>query len=201
MKKNNYFFSMLALFLAFGTASFAQGQEPVRSVEYEIGFGSGAAIWLGKSCASFEFKMELRCNLPQSHWDLGMYFAAAGSGDGILYDKANDLYLIENTTYMLPVIDYNWRRGKKISYFVGGGMGMYTSNIDDDIDAGLGIMPRAGVEFFNRLRLTADYKWNIQGLYNYLNFSAGFVFGGGKKKSTEHKQSHKRFKEYEKAQN
>lgn len=192
---------MLALFLAFGTASFAQGQEPVRSVEYEIGFGSGAAIWLGKSCASFEFKMELRCNLPQSHWDLGMYFAATGSGDGILYDKANDLYLIENTTYMLPVIDYNWRRGKKISYFVGGGMGMYTSNIDDDIDAGLGIMPRAGVEFFNRLRLTADYKWNIQGSYNYLNFSAGFVFGGGKKKSTEHKQSHKQFKEHEKARN
>ena len=62
----------------------SKAQEPVRSVEFEIGFGSGAAIWLGKSCASFEFKMELRCNLPQSHWDLGMYFAAAGSGDGIL---------------------------------------------------------------------------------------------------------------------
>lgn len=192
---------MLALFLAFGTAGLAQGQEPVRSVEYEIGFGSGAAIWLGKSCASFEFKMELRCNLPQSHWDLGMYFAAAGSGDGILYDKANDLYLIENTTYMLPIADYNWRRGEKFSYFVGGGMGMAISRIVDDKDGKLTIMPRAGVEFFNRLRLTADYKWNIQGSYNYLNFSAGFVFGGGKKKVTEHKQSHKRFKEHEKAGN
>ena len=38
-----------------------KAQEPVRSVEFEMGFGSGAAIWLGKSCASLEFKMELRC--------------------------------------------------------------------------------------------------------------------------------------------
>ena len=162
-----------------------KAQEPVRSVEFEMGFGSGAAIWLGKSCASFEFKMELRCNLPHPHWDLGIYFAVAEAVDGIQYDKANDLYLFEVTTYMFPVIDYNWRRGEKISYFVGGGMGMYTSNIDDDIDdetdAGLGIMPRVGAEFFNRLRLTADYKWNIQGTYNYLNLSIGFVFGGGRK--------------------
>ncbi len=179
----------------------SKAQEPVRSVEFEMGFGSGAAIWLGKSCASLEFKMELRCNLPHPHWDLGMYFAVAEAVDGIQYDKANDLYLFEVTTYMLPVIDYNWRRGKKISYFVGGGMGMAISRVDDDKDGKLAIMPRAGVEFFNRLRLTADYKWNIQGSYNYLNFSAGFVFGGGKKKSTEHKQSHKRFKEYEKAGN
>ena len=37
-----------------------KAQEPVRSVEFEMGFGSGAAIWLGKSCASLEFKMECR---------------------------------------------------------------------------------------------------------------------------------------------
>ena len=58
---------------------------------------------------------------------------------------------------------------------------MAISRIVDDKDGKLTIMPRAGVEFFNRLRLTADYKWNIQGTYNYLNFSAGFVFGGGRK--------------------
>ena len=67
-----------------------KAQEPVRSVEFEMGFGSGAAIWLGKSCASLEFKMELRCNLPHPHWDLGMYFAVAEAVDGIQYDKAND---------------------------------------------------------------------------------------------------------------
>ena len=99
-----------------------KAQEPVRSVEFEMGFGSGAAIWLGKSCASLEFKMELRCNLPRSHWDLGMYFAVAEAVDGIQYDKVNHLYLDEVTTYMLPIIDYNWRRGKKISYFFGGGL-------------------------------------------------------------------------------
>ena len=91
-----------------------KAQEPVRNVEFEMGFGSGAAIWLGKSCASLEFKMELRCNLPRSHWDLGMYFAVAEAVDGIQYDKVNHLYLDEVTTYMLPIIDYNWRRGKKM---------------------------------------------------------------------------------------
>ena len=197
MKKGVILFVIALCLLALPS----KAQEPVRSVEYEIGFGGGVATRLGKSGGAFEFKMELRCNLPNSHWDLGMYFAAGGTDEGAPYNELNHTHLDEITTYMLPVIDYNWRRGKKISYFIGGGMGMYTSRINDNTDAGLSIMPRAGVEFFNRLRLTADYKWNIQGLYNYLTFSAGFVFGGGKKKSTEHKQSHKRFKEYEKAGN
>lgn len=201
MKKNNYFFSMLALFLAFGTASLAQGQEPVRSIEYEIGFGGGVATWSGKNYGSFEFKMELRYNLPDSHWDLGTHFAAGTTISQKQYDKYDYSYLKEVATYMLPVIDYNWRRGKKISYFIGSGMGIYISDTKYATNTGMSIMPRAGVEFFNRLRLTADYKWNIQGSYNYLNFSAGFVFGGGKKKVSESMQSHKRFKEHEKARN
>ena len=179
----------------------SKAQEPVRNVEFEMGFGGGVAIWSGKNYGSFEFKMELRYNLPDSHWDLGTYFAAGTTISQKQHDKYDYSYLKEVTTYMLPVIDYNWRRGEKISYFVGSGIGIYISDTKHATNTGVSIMPRAGVEFFNRLRLTADYKWNIQGLYNYLNFSAGFVFGGGKKKSTEHKQSHKRFKEYEKAQN
>ena len=59
---------------------------------------------------------------------------------------------------------------------------MAISRVDDDKDGKLAIMPRAGVEFFNRLRLTADYKWNIQGIYNYWDLGIGFVVGGGKKK-------------------
>ena len=82
---------------------------------------------------------------------------------------------------MLPVRDYNWRRGKNVSCFTGGGMGMPPSRINGNTAAGLCLMPRAGAEFLNRLRLTADYKWNLQGTYDYLNFSVGFVFGGGRK--------------------
>ena len=54
----------------------SKAQEPVRNVEFEMGFGGGVAIWSGKNYGSFEFKMELRYNLPDSHWDLGTYFAA-----------------------------------------------------------------------------------------------------------------------------
>lgn len=159
-----------------------KGQElAVRSVEFEMGFGGGIAILENRTGASYEFKMELRCNLPQSHWDLGMYFAAGGTEEGAPYTEYNRTHLDEVTTYMLPVIDYNWWRGKNVSCFLGGGMGMSTSRINGNTDAGLCLMPRVGAEFFNRLRLTADYKWNIDGLYDYLNFSVGFVFGGGRK--------------------
>ena len=158
-----------------------KAQEPVRSVEFEIGGGGSVAMRQGKSYGGMELKMELRCNIPNSNWDLGINFTAGGTMEGVQYDKVNHLYLDEVTTYMLPVIDYNWRRGKKISYFFGGGLGMYTSRINGYTDAGMCFMPRAGAEFFNRLRLTADYKWNIQGTYNYLNLSIGFVFGGGRK--------------------
>lgn len=160
-----------------------KAQEPVRNVEFEMGFGGGIATRLGKTGGSYEFKMELRCNLSRSHWDLGMYFATGGTEEGTPYSEFNNTHLDEVTTYMLPVIDYNWRRGKNVSYFIGGGLGMYTSRINGYTDAGMCFMPRIGAEFFNRLRLTADYKWNLQGTYDYLNFSVGFVFGGGRKQA------------------
>lgn len=196
--KKGVILSLIALCLL---ALPSKAQEPVRSVEYEIGGGGSVAMKQGKSCGGMELKMELRCNIPNSNWDAGINFTIGGTMEGIQYDKKSNFHLDESITYMLPIADYNWRRGEKFSYFVGGGMGMAISRIVDDKDGKLTIMPRAGVEFFNRLRLTADYKWNIQGSYNYLNFSAGFVFGGGKKKVSESMQSHKRFKEHEKAQN
>ena len=61
--------------------------------------------------------------------------------------------------------------------------GMYISGSNAKTYVGVTIMPRAGVEFFNRLRLTTDYKWNIQGIYNYWDLGIGFVVGGGKKKT------------------
>lgn len=160
----------------------SSGQEKVRLVEFEMGFGGGLAFAEGKSCGSFEMKMELRHNLENSPLDLGVYFATGGPVDGVSYGLDNKDHLKEVTTYMLPVIHYNFRRGKRLSYFVGGGIGMLASRSNGNTQGGATVMPKAGIELFNRLRISADYKLNIQGEYNYATLSAGFVFGGGRKK-------------------
>ena len=42
---------------------------------------------------------------------------------------------------MLPIADYNWRRGEKVSCFVGGGTGMYISGSNAKTYVGVTIMP------------------------------------------------------------
>ncbi|MBR3703472.1 MAG: hypothetical protein IKM12_08005 [Alistipes sp.] len=92
------------------------------------------------------------------------------------------------TTYDI-VSDYNFRQGKPISFFVGAGMGVTTREDYDSYTnstnrhTAFHFMPRAGVEFFNRARLTAYYNTfsnKGQSYTNGLGFSAGFVFGGSK---------------------
>lgn len=160
----------------------SSGQEKVRPVEFEMGMGGGWAFAEGKSCGSFEMKMELRHNLENAPWDLGVYFAVGEVLEGIPYGWDKKDRLDEVVTYMLPVIHYNFRRGKRLSYFVGGGLGMYACRWNNITTGGLSVMPKAGIELFNRLRISADYKLNFQGDYQYLTLSAGFVFGGGRKK-------------------
>lgn len=65
----------------------SKAQEPVRSVEFEIGGGGSVAMKQGKSCGGMELKMELRCNIPNSNWDAGINFTIGGTMEGIQYDK------------------------------------------------------------------------------------------------------------------
>ena len=147
------------MLLAVGTASLAQ--EPVRKLEFEIGLGHG----------SISLFTELRGNLQHSHWDVGMQIGTGGQFTTADYDVeiGGDprQYIMEVVLYILPVADYNWWRGEKVSCFVGGGTGMYISGSNAKTYVGVTIMPRAGVEFFNRL-------WDL---------GIGFVVGGGKKKT------------------
>lgn len=141
----------------------------------------------GERYGSISLFTELRGNLQHSHWDVGMQIGTGGQFTTADYDVeiGGDprQYIMEVVLYILPVADYNWWRGEKVSCFVGGGTGMYISGSNAKTYVGVTIMPRAGVEFFNRLRLTTDYKWNIQGIYNYWDLGIGFVVGGGKKKT------------------
>lgn len=84
----------------------------------------------------------------------------------------------KNNLTFLAVGDYNFRRGNKVSYFVGAGVGATFYNVDT---TKLSFMPRVGVEFFNRMRLTMAYMVGPKAK-NTLNMTLGVAIGGGRKK-------------------
>lgn len=84
----------------------------------------------------------------------------------------------EGNSSWLVVTDYNFRRGSKVSYFVGAGVG---ATIYDADATKLCFMPRVGMEFFNRLRLTMAYMVGPEAK-NTLNLTLGVAIGGGRKR-------------------
>ena len=145
---------MLALFLAFGTASFAQ--EPVRKLEFEAGLGYSLAITKEGHYGCLSALLELRYNLHNSPWNVGIHY--------------------ENSIAPLESVDY------EVLYDTSPGLGMSICQIENNTRGSFSLMPRAGVEFINHLRLTLNYKYNQRGMYHYLGLSIGGVFGGGRKR-------------------
>ena len=86
-----------------------------------------------------------------------------------------------------PVVDYNFRMGKHVSSFVGGGLGMAIVDVDLGYNQfnSICFTPRLGGELFKHLRVTLDYrllKWDL----SFWNCSVGFVLGGGNKTRRHH---------------
>ena len=79
----------------------------------------------------------------------------------------------------MAVSDYNFRRGRGASCFIGLGVGV-TSYYRWDAHK-FSIMPRVGVEFFNFLRMTAAYQMGMGSKQN-LNVTLGLVIGGYRKR-------------------
>lgn len=180
MRKYSIAFLMVLCFIPF----MGWSQQKVRSLEFEVGGGYAMATALGKRLDALELFLELRSNIPCSKFDIGVQICLAGTLDDESYNsEKNNQNLKETGTFMIPFVDYNFRRGRKVSYFVGSGIGMMNSKINNDNTySSISIVPRIGMEFFNHLRLTLDYRWNPRGEYNYTGLSVGVVFGGGVKK-------------------
>jgi opacity protein-like surface antigen len=189
MKK--FFFTLFCLVC---TASTIVAQEEVRPFEFEAGFGitQGQASAGEKATVGLSLAMELRYNIPNTPFDLGL------RGSLGAYDR--DHSLIDNhiwNQHIMPrsvtlYADYNHGRNKNVSLFGGLGLG-YTHVINqlqtDDPNFWdkdtlrenyFAVSPRIGVEFFHRLRLTVDYR--LMSKYSFGGISIGFVFGGGVKK-------------------
>ena len=88
----------------------------------------------------------------------------------------------------MPVCDYNFNLGKKVSPFGGMGLGLNMYNIivgsydNDRTDGttGIGVMPRAGIELGRHLRFTLNAHLGKR-IYNTVGLSVGYAFGGGAK--------------------
>lgn len=166
---------LLALLPAYG---FAQNVGEVEVRRVEASFSVGASLFedrfYGSSASNdgYTFDTELRYNLRRVPMDVGII----SSSD--MRTLADDDLIWWDDLSLLAVTDYNFRRGRRISYFVGAGAGVTIYN--EDVTK-LCLMPRVGVEFFNRLRLTTAYKVGPEAKNN-LNITLGIVVGGGCKK-------------------
>lgn len=168
---------LFVLFALLPMCSFAQEVE-VRRVEGSISLGASFFEDSFYESTAGEIgllsSVELRYNLRNVPMDVGvMSMMDIRGGDCELCNGS-----WENNLSFLAVTDYNFRRGKSVSYFAGVGVGATFYNVDT---TKLCIMPRVGMEFFNRMRLTMAYMAGPNAK-NTLNLTLGVAIGGGRKK-------------------
>lgn len=169
----------IALFLLVGVK--AQEVNKVKPFELEISLGGTYGIdkYVGKNQIGPAFALEGRYNFSQIPIDLGLEIYA---GSTARQYKDSDL---SNRILSLSVYsDYNIMRGKRVSPFIGAGVGIASCKVvqgsygDDAVKAIF--TPRIGVEILNHFRITAYSKLGYKG-YNNLGISVGYTFGGGRK--------------------
>ena len=189
---------LLALFWAW--ALHAQNNAStleVRRIEGEIGLGlvfATGKLQFDRVNTGATGHIELRYNLRRQPIDVGVQVS------GAIFHRESDMAgrLKFRGWNLLAVSDYNYRRGRRVSLFGGLGLG-YASIINSapitfdntqphwgristgDKTGSFCVMPRIGVEFFNHLRLTLDYKWQEKANCHF-SLTLGGVFGGGRKK-------------------
>ncbi len=193
----------LLLFCLLCASCYGVQAQPGRTVTREVSaleFEVGAGILVGADKLNFDnsrtgasFFVEGRYNLPRIPVDIGVQ--VNGSIFHRESEQAGELKF--KAWNILAVSDYNFFRTSRVSLFAGVGFGYaYLEetapiSFDDTQRNRLGFfsagerhggcfVPRVGVEFFHRLRITFDYR--LQEKANrHCNLSLGFVFGGGKK--------------------
>lgn len=185
---------LLAFLLVLSTtALYAQDNRSVRALEGSFSLGRALTTQNlqhdplpdRSNC----LELELRYNFAQQPIDVG--FALHGA---TLYRKSHKEYQdwdgaykrkVWDTTawFAMAVADYNFRQTSKISYFVGLGVGVGSEDAlnQPNVDYRFCCMPRCGVEFWQRLRLTLSYT-QMNKMHNHLRLSVGISFGGGKKR-------------------
>lgn len=199
MKAKVLIIALLAVMAVGVQNASAQKVRKVRAIEVEIGGGIVTPtdkLKFDENKLGWNAQVELRYNFKHLPLDLGLHVDGAllgreGDIQNSSLESIEDIKTVHFASMTgLAVVDFNLRRAKNFSIFVGCGVGygMLINDIEKiseigDIDK-LGcfcVMPRVGVELFHHLRATLYYK-NLKTEQSHFGVNLGIVFGGGKKK-------------------
>lgn len=145
----------------------------------------------GNNEASMTFGLELRYNTKGLHWDCGAFLQFDAAVRHIdMTDHPGGYWSQTNRTLAYGITgDYNIRQGYKVNPFVGIGIGggsidqVGSSNCHTvSAKNAFVFMPRAGVELFHHIRLTAHCMIVRHGFHTAA-LTIGFVIGGRPKKT------------------
>lgn len=174
--KTNVLLSLF-FFLLLSENGFAQGLEwEIFNGGFAFGFQSddrnrplelGGALTMGT---------EVRYNHKEKPLSTGLQFTFTG------WNREYP-YLHQNAFIFLLVTDYNFKNvHPKILPFAGIGAGYNMMRewgdeiVERDYKSHLALSPRVGIEFFKRIRLTAEYQY-IGNKNSFFNIKIGFVVG------------------------
>lgn len=142
----------------------------------------------GKSQISASLGLEGRYNFKGTPWDCGLMLdlSTAYRGYNHLYEEGNDRWQSNRTLALALTGDYNFRQGKKVNPFIGTGIGVAFNDVVGDKyfpskGTSMYFAPRAGVELFYHLRISAQFNLCRKG-YNNMSVNLSFVLGGRPKK-------------------
>ena len=178
-----------------------QDNSRTRIFELELGIGAGIGSdrlgsYAPSSHSGLYIFMEPRLNIPTSPFDVGIQLSTGRSSDNPSLSNPGYYYSAKYNSMVVTFVDYNLRRWRNISLF--GGMGVGISAIDliypayhEELGGRLErdvasihsfvLNPRIGVEFWDHLRVTVEYKC-MKREYSIFGITLGGVFGGGDKK-------------------
>lgn len=170
--------------------------EPRLVQQFEFGVNAGLTIPLGgyhsgDPSGSVTLGLELRYNVEEMPWDCGFILQTDGATRHYKMEDGSKGYTSQtNATWAYGVTGaYNFRQGHRVNPFIGTAVciGSYDQEGDGarkNVTPGTALvfMPRAGVELFHHIRLTAHCMFIRHGFHT-AGLAIGVVIGGRPKKA------------------
>ncbi len=189
---------LLALLWVSAAGAQTGGQTQTRRFELELGLGAtfgSDQLNFDKNYCGVTVHLEPRFKLRNVPMTVGVQVGMANFKREAV--NVQDSPLVFSSWNVMATSDYVWRRDRKFSIFAGVGVGVASlrhsapisfdnsepnyAGYSTELDKWrLCVMPRIGLRF-GRLRLTCAYMVEEKA-NNHFRATAGFVFGGGKKK-------------------
>ena len=150
---------------------------------FEAGFDFGYATPL-RLGYGIKMDAEARYNMVGTPWDFGLQFAILGVNSPRWGVELNSNAMVSGH------VDYNWRLWNNIAPYVGLGVGYYDGTYLNPFTASghdgktissdsAFLSVRAGCEFWDHLRVTAEYRQLFGGAPSVLSLCIGWSFFGG----------------------